>query len=128
MVSGVGGVSLGLDYPTTVGKSRGGRAYEKGGNGIVKKILILLVTTMIAFAGVAAGGELDAVPWNQANLKTLRAMGKHAVFRFLLRQADPDNEMEWKESDLVWCYNWYRAGDGKYELAIGYASGPDVGN
>ena len=84
--------------------------------------------TMIAFAGVAAGGEIDAVPWNQANIKTLRAMGKHAVFRFLIRQADPDNEIEWKESDLVWSYNWYPAGDGKYELAIGYASGPDVGN
>jgi len=36
--------------------------------------------------------------------------------------------MEWTESNIVWGYDWYPAGDGKYELAIGYASGPDVGN
>ena len=94
----------------------------------MKKILIILLATMLAFASVASSAEIDSLVWNQSNIKQLRAMGKHAVFRFLIRQEDPDNEMEWTESKIHWGYNWYPAGDGKYELAIGYASGPDVGN
>jgi hypothetical protein len=94
----------------------------------MKKILIILVTTILAFASVASTAEIDSLAWKQSNIKKLRAMGKHAVFRFLIRQEDPDNEMEWTESNIQWAYDWYPAGDGKYELAIGYASGPDVGN
>ena len=94
----------------------------------MKKTLIVLLTTMLAFASAAFSAEIDSLAWNQSNIKKLRAMGKHAVFRFLIRQEDPDNEMEWTESDIVWGYDWYPAGDGKFELAIGYASGPDVGN
>jgi hypothetical protein len=94
----------------------------------MKKILVVLLTAMLAFASAVSSAEIDTLAWNEANIKTLRAMGKHAVFRFLLRQEDPDNEMEWTESSLHWGYHWYPAGDGKYELAIGYASGPDIGN
>ena len=82
---------------------------------------------MLAFAGSAFSAEIDTLPWNESNIKTLRALGKHAVFRFFIRQADPDNEMEWNESNLLLNYDWYSAGNGKYELAVGSASGPDVG-
>jgi hypothetical protein len=92
----------------------------------MKKILIILLATMLAFASVASSAEIDSLAWNQSNIKKIRAMGKHAVFRFFLRQADPDNEMEWTESNIFWGYHWYPAGDGKYELAIGGASGPDI--
>jgi len=106
--------------------------FDRGSNfllsNIMKKILIVLLMTMLAFASAASSAEIDSLPWNESNIKTLRAMGKHAVFRFLIRQEDPDNEMEWTESNIHWDYHWYPAGDGKYELAIGYASGPDIGN
>jgi len=92
----------------------------------MKKTLIILLTAMLAFASAASSAEIDTLAWNQTNIKRLRALGKHAVFRFFLRQEDPDNEMEWNESNLILDYNWYPAGDGKYELAIGFASGPDV--
>jgi hypothetical protein len=93
----------------------------------MKKILILLLTTILAFASAAFSAEIDSLAWNQSNIKTLRAMGKHAVFRFLMRQVDPHDENGWTESNLNWGYDWYPAGDGKYELAIGYSEGPDVG-
>ena len=93
----------------------------------MKKRLIVVLTMMLAFANAASSAEIDSLAWNAANIKTLRAMGKHAVFRFLLRQVDPDNEMEWTESNIFWGYHWYPAGDGKYELAVDYQSGPDIG-
>jgi hypothetical protein len=92
----------------------------------MKKTLIILLTAMLAFARAASSAEIDTLAWNQSNIKRLRALGKHSVFRFFLRQEDPDNEMEWNESNLLLDYHWYPAGDGKYELAIGSASGPDV--
>jgi hypothetical protein len=92
----------------------------------MNQILICVLTMMLAFASAAAGAEIDSMAWNQTNIERLQAMGKDAVFRFLLRQVDPDNEMEWTETSLNWDYKWYPAGNGKYELAIGYQSGPDV--
>src|ERR1700676_3379859 len=60
----------------------------------MKKKLIILLTTMLAFASAASGAQIDNLAWN--------------------------------ESNISWDYHWYPAGDGKYELAIGSASGPDV--
>lgn len=93
----------------------------------MKKTFIILLITMLAFASAASSAEIDTLAWNESNIKTLRALGKHAVFRFFIRQADSVNEMEWNESNLLLNYDWYPAGDGKYELAIGSASGPDIG-
>ena len=94
----------------------------------MKKVLIVVLTGMFAFASAALSAQkIEDIPWDASHIKQLRSLGKHAVFRFLIRQTDPNNEMEWTESSLVWGYNWYPAGDGKYELAIGYASGPDIG-
>lgn len=93
----------------------------------MKKVLIILLAAILPFASAAYSAQkIEDIPWDESHIKQLRA-GKHAVFRFLLRQEDPNNEMEWTESSLHWNYNWYPAGDGKYELAIGYSSGPDIG-
>jgi hypothetical protein len=64
----------------------------------VKQILIFLLPTMLAFASAAFSAEIDSLAWNQSNIKTLRAMGKHAVFRFLVRQENPNNE-NWPNRD-----------------------------
>ena len=93
----------------------------------MKKISIFLLTIMLAFANAAYSAEIDQLAWNKSNFKALRAMGKHAVFRFLMRQVDPHDENGWTESNLDWGYDWYPVGDGKYELAIGYSERPDVG-
>jgi FG-GAP-like repeat len=93
---------------------------------VLTAMLAFTLTTVLAFASAASSAEIDTLAWNQSNIKRLRALGKHAVFRFFLRQEDPDNEMEWNESNLLLDYHWYPAGDGKYELAVGSASGPDV--
>lgn len=53
---------------------------------------------MLAFASAAFSAEIDSLAWNQSNIKTLRAMGKHAVFRFLVRQENPNNE-NWPNRD-----------------------------
>jgi hypothetical protein len=95
----------------------------------MQRVAVFLLAMMLGLAGAASSAQkIEDIPWDQAHIKQLRALGKHAVFRFLIRQVDPDNEMESTESSLVWGYNWYPAGDGKYELAIGYAFGPDVSN
>ena len=94
----------------------------------MKKVLVFLLTTMLAFASVASSAQkIEDIPWDESHIKQLRAAGKHAVFRFFLHQADPDNEMEWTESSISWDYAWYPIGDGKYELAVDYQSGSDIG-
>jgi hypothetical protein len=60
----------------------------------MRKILICLLTIMLAFASA----EIDRLAWNESNLKTLQAMGRDAVFRFFIRQEDPDNELERTDS------------------------------
>ena len=87
----------------------------------MKKILIVLLMTMLAVASAAYSAQkIKDIPWDQSHIKQLRAAGKHSMFRFFIRQEDPDNEMEWNESSLYWDYKWYPAGGGKYELAIHY--------
>jgi len=93
----------------------------------MKKILVSFLIAMFAVASVAFSAEIDNLPWNQSNIKTLRALPKDAVFQFFIRQYDPDNEMEWTEENIEWDSEWYPAGEGKYQLAVNHQSGPDIG-
>jgi hypothetical protein len=94
----------------------------------MKKVMIVLLATMLAFSSAALSAQkIEDIPWDESHIKQLRAAGKHAMFRFFLHQKDPDNEMEWTESSISWDYAWYPIGDGKYELAVDYQSGPDIG-
>ena len=94
----------------------------------MKKMLIVLLTTMLAFASVASSAQnIEDISWDESHIKQLRAAGKHAVFRFFDHQKDPENDMEWNESSISWDYAWYPAGGGKYELAMHSQSGPDIG-
>jgi hypothetical protein len=91
----------------------------------VKEIALVLLVLMFGSASLAAGAEIAAVPWDEAHIKTLRAADKSEVVQFFLKQTDP--EELFTESDLpVFDFKWYPAGDGKYELVIDYAYGPDV--
>jgi hypothetical protein len=93
----------------------------------MKKVVIALLATMLAFSSAALSAQkIEDIPWDESHIKQLRAAGKHAMFRFLDRQMDPENDMEWNESSLSWDYAWYAAGGGKYELAMHSQSGPDV--
>ena len=40
----------------------------------MKKVLIVLLMTILAFASAGSGAEIDDLPWNEANIKTLRAL------------------------------------------------------
>jgi hypothetical protein len=94
----------------------------------MQRVAVFLLATMLWFAGAASSAQkIEDIPWDQAHIKQLRAAGKHAMFRFFLRQTDPDNEMESTESSLSWDYKWYPAGSGKYELVMHSQSGPDIG-
>src|SRR5258708_27255743 len=94
----------------------------------MKKVMIVLLATMLAFSRAALSAQkIEDIPWDESHIKQLRAAGKHAMFRFFLHQKDPDNEMEWTEASISWDYAWYPIGDGKYELAVDYQSGPDIG-
>jgi hypothetical protein len=87
----------------------------------MKKILTIFLTAMLAFASVASSAEkIDELAWNEPNIKRLRAFDKTAVLRFYLEEAGPD-----VKPGIYW-FHWYPAGDGKYELAIYYASGSDI--
>ncbi len=91
------------------------------------KILTIFLTAMLTFASVGYGMQkIEDIPWDQSHIRQLRHAGKPAIFRFFDHQDDPDNEMEWNESNLHWNYAWYPAGAGRYELAIHSQSGPDV--
>jgi hypothetical protein len=94
----------------------------------MKTALTILLTTILAFATVAFSAQkIEDIPWDESHIKQLRSAGKHALFRFFDRQEDPDNEMEWNEPDIGWDHAWYPAGGGKYQLAVHYQSGPDIG-
>jgi len=89
----------------------------------MKKISIVLLTTILAFASAASGAEIDYLAWNESNIKTLRALDKAVVFRFVTG-GDPEEGVS-SLSDLD-NFNWYPAGDGRYELAVGWSSGPEI--
>ncbi len=89
----------------------------------MKKLLIVLLTTILAFASAASSAEIDELAWNDANIKTLRSLDEAAVFRFVTG-GDPEQGVS-NLSDLD-MFNWYPAGDGKYELAVGWSSGPEI--
>ena len=78
----------------------------------MRKASVVLLAMILAFASVASSAQkIEDIPWDEAHIKQLRALGKHAVFRFLDRQEDPENDMESNESSIVWDYDWYPAGD-----------------
>jgi hypothetical protein len=89
----------------------------------MKKVLIVLLTAILAFASAASSAEIDELAWNHANIKTLRTLGKAAVFRFV---TGGDTEKGISSLSDIDMFNWYPAGDGKYELAVGWSSGPDI--
>jgi hypothetical protein len=85
----------------------------------MKKVLIVLLTTMLAVASVASSAEIGDLAWNEANIKRLRALDKAAVVRFVQRTDDSDfSASDYGEFD------WYPAGDGKYELALSSSTAP----
>jgi hypothetical protein len=97
---------------------------DLGASERVKKITIVLLVMMFGAASMAEA-DVANVPWDEAHIKTLRAADKSEVVHFFLKQTDP--EENFSESDLpVFDFDWYPAGDGKYELVIGYSYGPDI--
>ncbi len=90
----------------------------------MKKIAIVFLIVIFGSASVAEA-DIAKVPWDEAHIKTLRAADKSEVVQFFLKQTDP--EELFTESDLpVFDFKWYPAGDGKYELVLGYSYGPDI--
>jgi hypothetical protein len=67
-----------------------------------EKVMIVLLATMLAFSSAALSAQkIEDIPWDESHIKQLRAAGKHAMFRFLDRQMDPENDMEWNDSSIV---------------------------
>jgi hypothetical protein len=93
---------------------------------MMRNIVFVLLAMIFGFANNAFAAEIADLAWNEANIKTLRAIDKAAYYRFYSRQEDPNNEMEWSEDNLGLDYDWYPAGNGTYELTINSQSGPDV--
>lgn len=89
----------------------------------MKKVLIVLLTTILAFASAASSAQIDDLAWNEANIKTLRALGQTAVFRFVTGGDPEEGVSNLADLDM---FNWYPTGDGKYELAVGWSSGPEI--
>jgi len=51
----------------------------------MRKLLILCGIVFCSWAGLAAGGEIGNLRWNQANLAQLRSSDQAAVIQFLNR-------------------------------------------
>jgi len=90
----------------------------------MKKVLIVLLTTILAFASIVfAAGKVGDIAWNESNIKTLRSFDKAAVLRVVQRIDDSDFSLsDYGEFE----FDWYPAGDGKYELAVSSSTGPDI--
>jgi hypothetical protein len=89
----------------------------------MRKLLILCGVVFWSWSGLAAGGEIGNMRWNQANLAHLRSFDKTAVVEFL-NEGTGNLGLVVTEQD-VWEYEWVDlAGDGRYELAVIASSGP----
>jgi len=86
----------------------------------MKKILIPGVAIILLLAGIASSAELSEDPiaklaWDAANIDKLRAFDKAAIIRFA----------GLNRTDQVYDFGWFDLkGDGRYELAVTYSSGP----
>src|ERR1700691_5441328 len=87
------------------------------------KASVVLLATILAFATVASSAEIDNLVWDESNIKRLRAFDDAAVFRFV---TGGDPEVGVSNLSELYMFNWYPAGDGKYELAGGFSSGPEI--
>jgi len=121
---------------------------------MARKMLLFLLTATLAFASAASSTEIGSVGWNESNLKILQAFDEAAVLRFVdslsdsspsadstipgieeraaeiekhtIQKSDLDGEGS-SLSDFGWFeFGWHRAGDGKYELAVGSSTGPEI--
>ena len=69
----------------------------------MKKLLIVLVMTMLGFASVASTAEkIGDLAWSESNIKTLRAFHKAAVLHFYFEQTG--REGVFSESDF-WVFD-----------------------
>jgi hypothetical protein len=90
----------------------------------MKRVLIVLLTTILAFASIVfAAGKIGDIAWNESNIKTLRSFDKAAVLRVVQRIDDSDFSLSYYGE---FEFDWYPAGDGKYELAVSSSTGPDI--
>jgi len=90
----------------------------------MKRVLIVLLTTILAFASIVfAAGKIGDIAWNESNIKTLRSFDKAAVLRVVQRIDDSDFSLSYYGE---FEFDWYPAGDGKYELAVSTSTGPDI--
>jgi hypothetical protein len=88
------------------------------------KTSVVLLATILAFASVAFSAQkIEDIPWDESHIKQLRAAGKAAVLRFVQKTDDSDFSLsDYGEFE----FDWYPAGDGKYELAVSSSTGPDI--
>ena len=88
------------------------------------KASVVLLATILAFASVAFSAQkIEDIPWDESHIKQLRAAGKAAVLR-LVQETD---ESDFSPSDYgEFEFDWYPAGDRKYELAVSSSTGPDI--
>lgn len=90
----------------------------------MRRLAVFLLGMMLGFAGPASSAQkIEDIPWDQAHIKQLRAFDKAAVLHFVQRTDDSDFSLsDYGEFE----FDWYPAGDGKYELAVSSSTGPDI--
>ena len=88
------------------------------------KTSVVLLATILAFASVAFSAQkIEDIPWDESHIKQLRAAGKAAVLRLVQKTDESDFSLsDYGEFE----FDWYPAGDGKYELAVSSSTGPDI--
>ena len=86
---------------------------------------MLLLAMMLGFAGVAPQrAENRGHPVGPSSHQT--APGIRRSRRFSLRHRGRSSGWELSDLSDLASFNWYPAGDGKYELAVIFSTGPEI--
>ena len=88
------------------------------------KTSVVLLATILAFASVAFSAQkIEDIAWDESHIKQLRTANKAAVLRLVQKTDESDFSLsDYGEFE----FDWYPAGDGKYELAVSSSTGPDI--
>jgi hypothetical protein len=77
----------------------------------MKKVSIILLSTILAFANVASSAEnIGELAWNESNIKRLRAVDNAAIFRFSCEVTPECGDVTLSSVDYF-DFHWYPAGN-----------------
>ena len=92
---------------------------------VMENTFSLAIFFVFAFASLAFGAEIASLPWNSANLETLKGFDKSAIVRFINDWSGGGNTPDAIKPNEILQFRWVDLfGNGEYELATLESAGP----